>query len=152
MVVSEKSSLSLPWRFHHIGLACRHIEPELAELQRLGYSPETPVIEDPVQRVRVQFASGIGPRIELIEPTHAGSPVQGVLDRGTKLYHLGYESADFDHCLELLQKDRFRLVTPVSLAVAFAMRRIAFLLSPNINLIELIEVTEGVEHFPGISR
>jgi methylmalonyl-CoA/ethylmalonyl-CoA epimerase len=139
MLSSETNALSLPWAFHHIGLACRKIEPELAELGRLGYSAETAVIHDPVQKVRVQFASGPGPRIELIEPTDASSPVEGVLARGTKLYHLGYESAAFDHCLALLQQERFRLVAPVSSAVAFGMRRIAFLLSPNINLVELIE-------------
>ncbi len=66
--------------FHHLGMACRNIAAELPELAIVGYRPEGPIFEDPIQQVRIQFVSGGGPRLELIEPADAQSPVQGILE------------------------------------------------------------------------
>ncbi|MGY3469095.1 hypothetical protein ACVW0I_005966 [Bradyrhizobium sp. LM6.11] len=85
--------------FHHLGMACRNIEAELPELAIAGYSPEGPVFEDPIQQVRIQFVSGGGPRLELIEPAGAQSPVEGILKRGGKFYHLAYEVSQLDDAI-----------------------------------------------------
>src|SRR3954453_808034 len=78
-------------QFHHVGMACRRIAAELPELAVMGYVPEGPLITDPIQQVRIQFVTGGGPRVELIEPAGPQSPVDGVLKRGSKFYHLAYE-------------------------------------------------------------
>jgi len=88
-----------PGSFHHIGMACRNIETEMADLDAIGYRAEGPPVADPIQRVRVQFFAGQGPRIELIEPTSPDSPVVGLLKRGTKFYHLAYVVNDLDAAL-----------------------------------------------------
>src|SRR5688500_6185512 len=79
---------SFPGTFHHIGLACRNIDSEIPGLLLLGYRAEGGAVEDPQQQVRVQFFTGGGPRIELIEPTTSGSPVTGLIKRGTRFHHL----------------------------------------------------------------
>jgi methylmalonyl-CoA/ethylmalonyl-CoA epimerase len=125
--------------FHHVGLACPSIETELASLAVLGYIPEGLSTDDPVQRVRVRFLSGPGPRIELVEPTASDSPVQGLLVRGTKLYHFAYEVPEFDETIAFLEKKRFRAISPAVPAAAFGMRRIIFMMSRTSPLIELID-------------
>ena len=125
--------------FHHVGLACRSIEAEIAGLAALGYVAEGEAISDPIQKVRVQFFAGAGPRVELVEPAAADSPVQGVLKRGTKLYHFAYEVRDLDIAMAQLSRQGYRPLTRPAPAVAFAMRQIVFMMSASLNLIELIE-------------
>src|SRR5688500_1202145 len=130
---------SFPGTFHHVGLACRNIDSEMPGLLLLGYRAEGGAVEDPLQQVRVQFFAAGGPRIELVEPTTSGSPVAGLIKRGTRLYHLAYEVPDFDAAITELERERFRCVSSPAPAAAFGMRRIVFLLSDTGMLIELIE-------------
>src|SRR4051812_28712831 len=115
--------------FHHVGMACRNIAAELPDLAVVGYRPEGPVFEDPIQQVRIQFVSGGGPRLELIEPAGAQSPVAGVLKRGSKFYHLAYEVSRFDDAIASFRAQQYVPVSPPAHAVAFDMRRIVFLAS-----------------------
>lgn len=132
----------IAWTFHHIGLACHAIEAETPHITALGYIPEGELIEDPIQKVRLLFMVGPGPRLELIEPTAAASPVSGVLKRGQKFYHMAFECAAFDEKLvELTRAGYLQLGTPVP-AVAFGMRKIVFLLSPAMALVEVIEAPQ----------
>jgi hypothetical protein len=52
-----------PGSFHHIGMACRSIEKETADIVAIGYHLEGPPVADPIQKVRVQFFGGQGPRV-----------------------------------------------------------------------------------------
>src|SRR3954447_26054850 len=105
--------------FHHVGMACRDIAAELPDLAVVGYRPEGPVFEDPIQQVRIQFVSGGGPRLELIEPAGAQSPVAGVLKRGSKFYHLAYEVERLDEAVEHLKSSNFNPVAAPAPATAF---------------------------------
>jgi methylmalonyl-CoA/ethylmalonyl-CoA epimerase len=125
--------------FHHLGMACRKIATELPELAIVGYSPEGPIFEDPIQQVRIQFVSGGGPRLELIEPAGAQSPVEGILKRRSKFYHLGYEVDRLDDAIAYFRERQYFPVSSPAPAVAFGMRRIVFLASATRTLIELIE-------------
>ena len=62
-----------------------------------------------------------------------------MLARGVKIYHTAYETPDFDGALQALRARRCKLTVGPVPAIAFGGRRIAFLLLPNMNLIELIE-------------
>jgi methylmalonyl-CoA/ethylmalonyl-CoA epimerase len=126
-------------QFHHVGMACRRIAAELPELAVIGYVPEGPLITDPIQQVRIQFVTGGGPRIELIEPAGPQSPLDGVLKRGSKFYHLAYEVERLDEAVEHLKSSNFNPVAAPAPATAFGMRRIVFLASATFTLIELIE-------------
>jgi len=107
--------------FHHVGMACRRIAAELPELAVIGYQPEGPLIEDQIQQVRIQFVTGGGPRIELIEPAGPQSPVDGVLKRGSKFYHLAYEVERLDEAVEHLKSSNFNPVAAPAPATAFGM-------------------------------
>lgn len=126
-------------QFHHIGIACARISSEVEDLAALGYRAEGEVFEDPIQKVRLQFFVGGGPRFELIEPATLDSPVQGVLRRGSKFYHTAYEVRDFDAAVEAFKQRKFTPVAPPAPARAFGMRRIIFMISSTLMLVELIE-------------
>lgn len=135
-----EQKLDFPGIFHHMGVACRRIEDECVSVTAIGYAAEGLPVEDPIQQVRVQFFVGPGPRIELIEPTTAGSPVSGILKRGTKLYHLAYEVDRLEPAVALLAARGFRALGRAAPAAAFGMRRIVFVMSASGLLIELIEI------------
>ena len=130
------------FRFHHLGVACRNLDRELAGWLALGYVVEGPGFVDPVQKIRGQFIVGAGPRLELLAPAEAGSPIEGFLDRGTKIYHQAFEARHFEDGLRSLQNAGARLTSGPVPAVAFGGRRIAFLMTPTLNLIEIIEAAE----------
>lgn len=127
------------FRFHHVGVACRSLAAELRHWERLGYAAEGDIFEDPLQKIRGIFILGGGPRLELLEPAGAGSPVEGFIRRGVKLYHQAFVAQDFDRALSDLATVGGKLVGPPAPAVAFHGRRIAFLMMPGLHLIEIIE-------------
>lgn len=129
------------FRFHHLGVACRDIDRELESWTRLGYRPEGDRFTDPIQKIHGLFIVGLGPRLELLSPAGEGSPIDGVLARGGKIYHQGFEAFDFDAALRDITAAGARVVQPPAPAVAFGGRRIVFAMTASLNLIEIIEAS-----------
>ena len=128
-------------RFHHIGVACRDLAGEAQSYAALGYAPEGASFEDPVQRIRGQFLVAEGqPRLELLVNAGDSGPLDPWLEKGIKLYHFAYEVSDLEAAIDELRGHRGRVVIPPVPAVAFDMRRIAFLMQANGALTEFIEM------------
>lgn len=125
--------------FHHLGLACLDLDAEAAPWLALNYRQEGPDFEDALQRVRGRFLIGSGPRLELVCPLTPVAPITGTIARGTKLYHQGFTTTHLDEAMEALRSIGAKRMAAPAPAVAFAGSRIAFLVLPNMNLIELIE-------------
>jgi methylmalonyl-CoA/ethylmalonyl-CoA epimerase len=91
---------------------------------------EPPVIyEDPIQRVRVALVG----ELELVEPCGEDSPVAEVVRKG------GYEVDNLESAIERARAERRLLISEPQPAVAFAGRRIAFLMTPKYLLVEYVE-------------
>lgn len=133
-------------RFHHLGVACRHIDAEARSVALLGYRPEAGEhgeFEDPLQGVRGRFMVGPGPRLELLEPL-AGSTVLDLwLKAGVRIYHQAYEVADLDAEAARLTGAGARMMSPPQPAVAFSGRRVCFVMLRTMLLVELIEGNSG---------
>jgi len=133
-------------RFHHVGYATDNIDRFVQDFFRPVFAPLaiSDKVSDPIQRVTVCFARMQGDTvIELIEPFGDNSPVDSIVgsSRGG-VYHLCYEVENLDR--ELVRCRRMRclpLGKPVP-AAAFGGRRIVFLLTPQRDLIELLEQAE----------
>ncbi len=125
--------------FHHLGLACADLDREAGAWLGLGYRIEAPTFEDPTQKVRGRFLIGPGPRLELLAPRSADSPISAIIRSGAKIYHQAYEAPAFEETIATLRAANFKLVTGPVPAVAFEGRQIAFLVAPNLNVIEIIE-------------
>ena len=126
-------------KFHHIGVACKNLDIETRQFALLGYKPEGPDFIDKLQGVTGRFLAGGGPRIELLTSTGASEVLKPWLKAGVKMYHLCYEAPNFLAAIAHLQSKHAKLVVPPVVSVAFQGREIAFLMLPNLLLVELIE-------------
>ncbi len=130
---------------HHIAYAVRDIRAYFENFLRPVFSTVEigEIYDDPIQKVRVAFVSvGRGPLIELVEPVGERSPVlQFVGSARGGLYHVCYEVQDLDEELRRLRRQRCLPLSKPVPAVAFGGQRIVFLMTPQRDLIELVEAS-----------
>lgn len=131
--------IGLGLSLHHLGVACRDIEVDSAQLELLGFAREGDDFEDPTQGIRGRFLVGAGVRLELLEDLEGSGVLVPWLAARTKIYHHAYETADLDASLEGLLNAGARVTRASVPAVAFDGRRVVFAMLPNLMLIELIE-------------
>jgi len=124
---------------HHLGVACRSIDAETGLLEVLGYVREGEDFEDPNQGIRGRFLAGAGVRLELLEELGDSGVLRPWLAGRIKIYHHAYETPDLDASLARLLEAGARVARPPLPAVAFGGRRVAFVMLPNMMLVELID-------------
>jgi methylmalonyl-CoA/ethylmalonyl-CoA epimerase len=122
---------------HHIGVLVKNLSEATEVYSELQATISRPVVISS-QGVRVCFADmGAGVAIELVEPAETGVS-RDLSKRGITYYHLGYMVPDFDAALtDLTRLNYVHLQTFQS--EAFEGRRCAFLMSPVLHLVEIIE-------------
>lgn len=140
MVHLSGSLLSPDSRFHHVGVACRDLDDELAGLRLLGYESAGAPFSDPRQGIVGMFVEGAGPRLELLAPLPGSAVLDPWLRGGSRMYHLAYEVPDLEEAVSLARRADARQISAPVPAVAFAERRICFLMLRIRLLIELIEL------------
>jgi len=99
---------------------------------------------DPIQRVKVSFLSlpGSDVQMELVEPAGEQSPVLAFLQKtGGGLHHICYEVEDCEQALAAMRRRGAMIVRRPQPAVAFEGRKIAWLLTAEKLLVELLEIT-----------
>lgn len=131
---------------HHVGLVVDRIEARRGfYTDTLNYRAVSPVLHDPVQTAFVQFFAILGADhfLELVAPDGEGSKLQNACRKGLPLNHLCYACAEIEATLaELREAGCFVLQQPAP-AVAFGGRRIAWLMSRDNLLLELVERGSG---------
>ena len=132
-----------PLALHHVGFVVAAIVPAMEGfLFSLNASWDQRVSEDPLQKVKVAFLTTRPgePQIELVEPVGDRSPVYKFLvEKGGGLHHLCYETDDLKAEVDAFRSRRAILVRPAVPAVAFEGRRIAWVLTRERLLVELLE-------------
>lgn len=140
-------------RFHHVGYAVKSIEAYLEGFLRPLFDPVavSESVSDPIQRVTLCFVTMQGGTvIELVEPMGDDSPVSQIVgsSRGG-VYHLCYEVDDLEAQVKRFRSKRcLPLGKPVP-AVALGGRRIVFIMTPEHDLIELLEAGPRTSDAPG---
>jgi methylmalonyl-CoA/ethylmalonyl-CoA epimerase len=127
---------------HHVGYAVKAIEPVSGDyVTRFGYAVRTPVIHDPLQAALVQFLSFPGDRVylEFVTPDGPESRLANAVRKGGGLNHLCYIAGDMEKDADRLVKNGMMLISPPQPAVAFAGRRICWLMGGDMLPIELVE-------------
>jgi methylmalonyl-CoA/ethylmalonyl-CoA epimerase len=134
-----------PLALHHVGFVVADIASAMEGfLRSLGASWNQRVWEDPLQKVKVAFLTTRPgePQIELVEPIGDRSPVRKFLaERSGGLHHFCYETDNLKAELQVFRSRRAILVRPPQPAVAFDGRRIAWVLTQENLLVELLERT-----------
>jgi hypothetical protein len=133
-------------KLHHLGWVGTDLARMRAAFERDGAELVSPPIDDPIQRVTVQFLRepATGELWELVAPLGdpAASPLASRLGRGGGFDHVCYELDAADGSLDAAVAAEVgrgaRVVCEPVLAVAFA-RRIAFVFRRSRRLIEYVE-------------
>jgi methylmalonyl-CoA/ethylmalonyl-CoA epimerase len=137
-ILEEISGLAL----HHVGYAVKEIESVSGiYVTRFGYAACTPVIHDPLQTALVQFLSLIRDHVylEFVSPDGPESRLANAVRKGGGLNHLCYAVDDLEKAVGWLEQNDMKLISPPQPAVAFAGRRICWLVGEDLLPIELVE-------------
>ena len=130
-------------RLHHYGYVVGDIRKGLESFQRtLGASWDGHVFEDPLQKVKVAFLSTNAgdAQFELVEPVGTDSPVYRFLtEKGGGLHHACWQVEVLEASLAEMRARGCLIAKKPQAAVAFGGRRIAWLLTPEKLLVELLE-------------
>ena len=108
----------------------------------LGATWDRQIFFDPNQKVRVTFICTLpnDAQVELVEPASDDSPVRKFLsERGQGLHHLCYEANDLELALTDLKAKGALIAKKPKPAVAFGGRRIAWVLTREKLLVEVLE-------------
>lgn len=128
-------------RFHHVGVAVKSIEHSLEFLKNLGTTDGfSTIVVDDRQNVKLAIGKWNGLTIELVEGIGEKNPVAGWLKREVALYHLCFETDNFDRVVNELAKGDYILVSPPMPSRLFDEKRIAFFMTELGFLIEILEV------------
>ena len=126
-------------RVDHIGYAVKDIEKAKKSMEALGYEFDA-TVEDKDRNVRIAFGELDGYRVELVAPMGESSPVDMQLSKiGPTPYHICYKSEDIEADIERLKKSRFKVTVPLVPAIAFNNKKVVFMYSLSVGLIEIVE-------------
>lgn len=142
-VLESSARMDRILRLDHVGFVVNSIETVADHFARsIGAIWNQEIIYDPLQVVRVSFIQGDSAdrtSVELVEPAGTNSPVVRFLKRGGGLHHLCYEVDQLEEQLRLSRSLGGVVVKPPLPAVAFAGRRIAWVVTKNKLLLEFLE-------------
>jgi methylmalonyl-CoA/ethylmalonyl-CoA epimerase len=133
---------SYGFKLHHVGIVTPVIEEQRAfYVDVLKYRQITAVIHDPIQTAFVQFFAipGADHYIELVAPDSESSKLQRAARKGLPLNHLCYSCENTAEALSFLKESGCMMISDIVPAVAFDGRSIAWVMSPDGLLIELVE-------------
>ena len=130
---------------HHTGIAVSSIEEKLPfYFNALGMKQLTPIIHDPIQKVRVVLLGYSAddqhpPFIELVEPSGSSTPIDRFLQNNISLYHYCLEVDDIEAALQTARANKAMIIQKPVPAVLFNNRHIAWILTPDRYLIEFLQ-------------
>lgn len=133
-------------RLHHMGFVVADIATAMPAFTRSMVATwDGRIFEDPLQRVKVAFMTTRpgDAQIELVQPVGEGSPVARFLQQGGGMHHLCYEVADLEAELMAFRSRGAAIASRPKPAVAFGGRRIAWVITPEKFLVELLEEKLG---------
>lgn len=126
-------------RVDHIGYAVKNIDKAKKTMETLGFRFEK-TVEDRDRNIYISFGELDGCKVELVAPMAKGSPVDMHLSKiGAAPYHICYRSDDIEADIERLKTNAFKVFIPLAPAIAFDNKRVVFLYSLSVGLIEIAE-------------
>ena len=127
-------------RVHHIGYLVKKLERAASAMEALGFAREGDVTRDECRGIDILFLRNGDTCVELVSPFREGSQVDGLKSRvGNAPYHICYISERFDEDVRKMSENGYVLTDPPNAAPAIEGKRVSFLFSPAIGLVELVE-------------
>lgn len=125
---------------HHIGYLVKKISAAQTRFQELGFRTEQDTIYDSCRKVHICFMEKDGYRIELVSPAAPDSVAAGLMKKYKNCpYHICYETPNLEKELSFLTQNGYTAIDTPTPAPAMEDRRVVFLMSPVVGMIELLE-------------
>ncbi len=126
-------------KIDHIGYAVKSIDKAKTQMEVLGFIFEE-TVTDTDRNIYIAFGEMCDCRVELVSPISEGTPVDEFLKKvGPSPYHICYKSNDIESDIERLKQKRFKVTIPLAPAIAFGSKRVVFLYSLSVGLVEIVE-------------
>ena len=109
--------------------------------QLLGHEPTTDIIYDRRQKVHIQFLAGVALadcQLELLAPGGEDSPVASALKKGGGPNQLCFEVTNLDKALQMARRHGCRVICEPIEAAAMDNRKIAFVFTPDQQIVEFV--------------
>jgi methylmalonyl-CoA/ethylmalonyl-CoA epimerase len=130
-------------KYHHTGCLVKNLEESVENYKSLLPGIEvSPIYNIASQKVRLVFLKlNEGANLELIECLEGNTTLIKMLNKGTSFYHIAFTTGGrtLDTIVSELEESGYRLISKFTSA-AFENKSCAFLFSPEMHMIELIEI------------
>ena len=130
-------------KVHHIGYLVADIDAAISEFVAVGWKVRQAKLYDSARKVYLCFLENSGVMIELVCPSEDCKLFTALQRRiGNAPYHVCYfpdEVNGFDAAIEALQNAGYFMTQAPEAAIAFGGRRVAFMMNPEIGLVEILE-------------
>jgi methylmalonyl-CoA/ethylmalonyl-CoA epimerase len=130
-------------RLHHMGFVVADIATAMpAFVRSMAAEWDGQIFEDPLQKAKVAFLTTRqgDAQVELVQPAGENSPVRRFLqERGGGMHHLCYEVANLEAELAGFRSRGAAIASRPKPAVAFGGRHIAWVITSEKFLVELLE-------------
>ncbi len=128
-------------KIHHVGYLVKKMDRAIDSFTILGFCSISDMIYDEYRDVDIQFMEKDGYVVELVSPRSDRSVVSNLIKTYKNTpYHICYESDSFEDDLKTLELSHFTMFDEPCPAPALGDRRVCFLQSPRIGMIELVEM------------
>lgn len=126
-------------KIHHIGYLVKKIEKAKQTFEQLGYRTEQDIVYDDIRKINICFMVMGDCRVELVSPVSEDSVVAGLIRKyKNSPYHICYETDDYEAAYAELTAGGFLAIDTPTPAPALSGRKVVFLTSAAIGMIELI--------------
>lgn len=125
---------------HHIGFLAKDLEKTARNFEAMGYLRKGGAF-DPIQKADIVFMQLDEVIIELVVPSK-DSEIYPLLKKYRNTpYHICYEINDLELAIDEFVKEGYMLFrTPVPATAISPTARVAFLMSRNVGMVELVEL------------
>lgn len=125
---------------HHIGYLVKNMEKARKAFSILGYVEKQSVTYDGIRDVEIAFWEKDGYIVELVSPKSGKSVVARLMKTYKNApYHICYETDDLLKEMDRLEHSGFTRIDEPAPAPAMGNRKVVFLISACIGIIELLE-------------
>lgn len=131
-------------RVHHIGYLVKQLEKSRDSFLSLDFQVTGEAVYDEYRDVDILFMEKDGYTVELVSPRSGASVVARLIKTYKNApYHICYETDGLAAELARLEASGFTRIDEPVPAPALGGRKVCFLMSPRIGIIELLEAGEN---------
>lgn len=126
-------------KIHHIGYLVKKIDKAKKTFEALGYLTRQDTVYDDIRKINICFLEKDGYLIELVSPVSDDSVAAGLMKKyKNSPYHICYETDDLETAFVDLCESGFTAIDTPTPAPAIGGRKVVFLTSPSIGMVELL--------------